>query len=30
MPLMKGHISMGINLTTKNHYGSINAQDHPW
>ena len=30
MSLMKGHISMGISLTAKNHYGSINAQDHPW
>ena len=30
MCLVKGHISMGISLTAKNHYGSINAQDHPW
>jgi hypothetical protein len=30
MSLMKGHISMGITLTAKNHFGSINAQDHPW
>ena len=30
MSLVKGHISMGVSLTAKNHYGSINAQDHPW
>jgi hypothetical protein len=30
MALVKGHISMGVSLTAKNHYGSINAQDHPW
>lgn len=30
MSLVKGHISMGVSLTAKNHYGSINGQDHPW
>ena len=30
MSLLKGHISMGVSLTAKNHYGSINGQDHPW
>lgn len=28
MALMKGHVSLGITLTAKNHYGSINGRDH--
>jgi len=30
MTLMKGHPSVGISLTAKNHYGTINNQDHTW
>jgi hypothetical protein len=30
MTLMKGHPSVGVSLTAKNHYGTINSQDHPW
>lgn len=28
MALLKGHVSLGITLTAKNHYGSINQRDH--
>lgn len=28
MSLLKGHVSLGITLTAKNHYGSINGRDH--
>jgi Domain of unknown function (DUF362) len=30
MALVKGHPSVGVSLTAKNHFGTVNAQDHPW
>lgn len=28
MALLKGHVSIGVTLTAKNHYGTINKRDH--
>lgn len=28
--LVKGHISVGVSLSAKNHYGTINGRDHKW